>query len=125
MVDAPALDELIVEQASDPVICADTTGAIIRWNAAASDLFGYSAQEALGQGLDLIIPPHLRAAHWNGFRQAIETGETKHQGKAVLTGAVHKDGTRIYAEMSFSLVKNPERRVVGVVAIARPKVREC
>ncbi len=122
MSDTTALAELIVEQAPDAVIYADTTGIIIRWNKAAENLFGYSAQEALGQNLDLIIPPHLRAAHWNGFRQAIDTGATKHQGHAVRTGATHKDGSRIYADIAFSLIRSPDSPVLGAVAIARASV---
>jgi PAS domain S-box-containing protein len=45
------------------VIFADAAGTIRRWNRAAAALFGYSAAEALGQKLDLIIPEHLRAPH--------------------------------------------------------------
>ncbi|MVT67278.1 PAS domain S-box protein [Bradyrhizobium pachyrhizi] len=56
----------ILDQAADAVIYADRTGSIARWNSAAAALFGYSPEEALGQNLDLIIPEHLRAAHWQG-----------------------------------------------------------
>ncbi|MFM0323032.1 PAS domain S-box protein [Caballeronia glebae] len=125
MADTAALDTLIVGQAPDALICSDREGAIIRWNTAAEALFGYRADEALGQSLDLIIPPHLRAAHWRGFNQAMESGATKHHGHAVMTGATHKDGTRIYAEVAFSLVKTDTGEVTGAVAIARPKKREA
>jgi PAS domain-containing protein len=54
-----SLAELILEQIADAVIYADDTGTIMRWNRAAAALFGYSAPEALGQNLDLIIPEHL------------------------------------------------------------------
>jgi PAS domain S-box-containing protein len=83
------------------VVYVDITGTITRWNGAARDLFGYSALEAFGQRLDLIIPPHLREAHWTGFTQAIHAGVTKHKGQTVLTGATHKDGQHIYAGMAF------------------------
>jgi len=58
------LAERILDQVADAVIYADRTGAIIRWNRASTALFGYSAEEALGQSVELIIPEHLRAAHW-------------------------------------------------------------
>ncbi|HLR94180.1 MAG TPA: PAS domain S-box protein [Jiangellaceae bacterium] len=45
------------------VVVADTTGTITRWNAAAEELFGYDADDALGHSLDLIVPEHLRMAH--------------------------------------------------------------
>jgi hypothetical protein len=39
-------------------------------------LFGFSAEDALGQSLDLIIPEHLRASHWRGFEAAIGAKRT-------------------------------------------------
>jgi len=57
------LDERVLDQVADAVICTDRSGAIIRWNAACTALFGYSAKETLGQSVELIIPEHLRAAH--------------------------------------------------------------
>lgn len=66
MEETPALAEWIIEQTADAVIYADPAGTIVRWNRAATALFGYSAAEALGQNLDLIIPnicgPHTGAA---------------------------------------------------------------
>ena len=61
--DMSSLAESILEQIADALIYADDTGTIMRWNHAAAALFGYSAAEALGQNLDLIIPEHLRAFH--------------------------------------------------------------
>ena len=60
------LAERILDQVADAVIYTDHSGAIIRWNPACTALFGFSAEEALGQSVDLIIPEHLRAAHWSG-----------------------------------------------------------
>ena len=60
--DASSLAESILASIADAVIYADDAGTIRRWNRAAADLFGYSAAEALGQSLDLIIPEHLRDA---------------------------------------------------------------
>lgn len=125
MADVKALDELIVEQMPDALICSDADGTITRWNEAAETLIGYSAREALGQNLDLIIPTQLRAAHWRGFREAMESGVTKHHGQAVLTGVTHKDGTRIYAEVAFSLIKAEGGKAIGSVATARPKKRDA
>jgi PAS domain S-box-containing protein len=103
--DMSSLAESILEQIADAVIYADDTGTIMRWNQAAADLFGYSAAEALGQNLDLIIPEHLRAAHWRGFEAAMTNGATKLQGRPTLTRATHQTGRRLYVEMTFALVK--------------------
>ena len=77
---ASKLAEQILDQVGDALICADHTGAIIRWNRACTVLFGFSAEEALGQSLELIIPDHLRAAHWSGFDAAMTKGALKLQG---------------------------------------------
>src|SRR5579859_3828927 len=112
--------ELILEQIADAVIYADDTGTITRWNHAAAALFGYSAAEALGQGLDLIIPEHLRAAHWRGFEAAMTNGVMKLQGRPTLTRAMHQTGRKLYVEMTFALVKErAEGSALGAVAVAR------
>lgn len=115
----PALAEWILEQTSDALIYADSAGCIRRWNAAAGLLFGFDAAEALGASLDLIIPPHLRSAHWAGFHAAMDSGELRLQGHPTLTRATHKDGHKLYVEMTFALVKDPDGRAVGSVAMAR------
>lgn len=114
------LGELILEQTSDAVIYADNQGNIQRWNDAASQLFGFSKVEALGQSLDLIIPERARKAHWHGFNLAVENGNLRLSGKPTLTRAIHKNAEkRLYVQMSFSLVKDNDGHVQGSVAIAR------
>src|SRR5258705_13169325 len=83
--DTSSLAESILEQIADAVIFADAKGTIMRWNHAATALFGYSAEEALGQSLELIIPEHLRVAHWRGFEAAMTTGVMKLLGRPTLT----------------------------------------
>jgi PAS domain S-box-containing protein len=111
--------EWILEQTSDALIYADRDGKIVRWNAAASTLFGFSKDEALGASLDLIIPEHLRAPHWKGFDAAVGSGVTRLGGHPTLTRGVHKSGQKLYVEMSFALVKDDAGQVVGSVAMAR------
>jgi PAS domain S-box-containing protein len=114
------LTEKILDQAADAVICANHSGTIIRWNRASTALFGYSAEEALGQSVELIIPDHLRAGHRSGFDAAMTRGVTKLQGRPTLTRALHKSGRRLYVEMSFAIVKgDTESEVLGAVAVAR------
>jgi PAS domain S-box-containing protein len=59
------------------VIIADTTGVISQWNEGAEALFGYGADEAVGQSLDLIVPEHLQDAHWTGFHRAMKEPKIK------------------------------------------------
>ena len=115
-----SLTESILEQMADAVIYADQTGTIRRWNQAAAALFGHDAEEAIGQRLDLIIPEHLRAAHWRGFAAAMTNGVMKLQGRPTLTRAMHQTGRKLYVEMTFALVKEQaEGSALGAVAVAR------
>jgi PAS domain S-box-containing protein len=118
--DMSTLAEAILEQIGDAVIYADDTGTIRRWNRAAAALFGYSAPEALGQRLDLIVPEHLRAAHWRGFQAAMTNGVLTLQGRPTLTRATHQTGRKLYVEMTFALVKGQAGGATrGAVAVAR------
>ena len=117
--DASLSAPLILEQVADAVIYTDTMGSIVLWNAAAAALFGYSAAEAIGQSLDLIIPEHLRNAHWRAFEAAMATGVMRLQGRPTLTRAKHQSGRKLYVEMTFALVKPDGGVAQGAVAVAR------
>ncbi len=112
------LAEQIVDQAGDAVIFADRSGTIRRWSRAAAALFGFAAVEALGQSLDLVIPVHLRAAHWRGFDAAMKDGALKLRGRPTLTRGQHKSGRKLYVEMTFALVM-AGGAAEGSVAVAR------
>ena len=110
----------LVAGTPDAVIYADREGTIRVWNDGAAALFGFSAAEALGQNLDLIIPERLRAAHWAGFDRAMETGTTKGGREVRVTRGLHKDGRRLYVEMSFGVALDARSgKAVGSVAMAR------
>lgn len=113
-----ALSMVILEQMADAVIYANSSGRIELWNGAATALFGYSASEALGQSLDLIIPEYLRDRHWVAFKAAMASGVLRSKGRPTLTRGTHKDGGRLYLEMSFGLVKQ-SGITLGAVGAAR------
>ncbi len=118
----PALDlyQAVVDQGLEATIFADRDGMIRIWNARAEALFGYAAGEAVGKSLDLIIPQHLREAHWQGYRRAIAAGRTRSDGKPMLTRAMHKDGGKLYVELAFGVVTAAGQQVLGALATARP-----
>ncbi|MFM0327553.1 PAS domain S-box protein [Caballeronia glebae] len=119
MEEPPVAGDWILDQMADALICADRLGTILRWNRSAVALFGYACAEALGQSLDLIIPPRLRDAQWRGFEKAVTFGSTRLNGRATLTRATHKYGRKLYVEMTFALVSDPHGVVRGSVAVAR------
>jgi len=114
-----AVYEAIVDQVVDALVYSDREGLIRVWNRGAEALFGFAAHEALGASLDLIIPERLRAAHWAGFHRAIEAGSTRGGAQVRRTRAIHKDGRRLYVDMSFALVTDGDDEVIGSVAMAR------
>ncbi len=112
----------LVAHSPDALIFADPEGIIRVWNARAEALFGYPASEAIGRSLDLIIPEHLRARHWEGYRRAIAAGHTRPDARPMLTRATHKDGSKLYAEFAFAIVCAGQR-VLGAMATARAASR--
>ena len=120
---APQTDSPLAERVlacmMEAVIHADRQGLIALWNPAAETMFGFSAAEAIGQSLDIIIPERLREAHWRGFHAAIASGRTRLNGRPTVTRALHKSGATLYVEMSFALVSDQAGEVIGSVAVAR------
>ena len=115
----PRLYRALVEQMPDAVIHADREGTILLWNRGAEALFGFAADEVLGRSLDVIIPPHLRQAHREGMRRAIEAGRARGGSRVRTTRSLHKDGRRLYVELSFGLLVDAAGAVVGTVAVGR------
>ena len=117
--DPAQLGPLILDQMLDAVILADPDGFIRLWNRGAEVLFGYSASEAIGSTLDLIVPQRMRAAHGAGFKAAVLSGHLKSHGKVLTTRANHKFGCRLYVDFSFGMLKDAGGALLGVFAVGR------
>jgi PAS domain S-box-containing protein len=89
------------------------------WNSAAERIFGFTASDALGANLNIIIPERLRDAHWRGFERALAERTTKYTGQALPTRAIRSDRTQIYVELSFAVVIDTKGNVLGALAHAR------
>jgi PAS domain S-box-containing protein len=110
----------IVAEAQDAIIYADREGVVRLWNAGAETIFGFSADEALGQSLDLIIPERLRQRHWDGYHKVMATGETRYgPGEMLAVPAMRKDGTRISVEFSIAMLRDDQGSLMGIAAILR------
>jgi PAS domain S-box-containing protein len=109
----------IVEEMPEAVIFADRQGAVRLWNRGAETMFGYSAAEATGQSLDLIIPERFRARHWDGYRHVMATGVTSYGQRLLAVPAMRKDGQRISIEFSIALLKDERGGVTGALAVVR------
>jgi len=109
----------IVDHTQDAIIFADRNGMIRLWNAGAETIFGYSAAEALGHSLDLLIPERLRARHWEGYRRVVATGVTHYARQLLAVPALRKDGTQISLEFTVAIVHEPPGEVLGIAAVLR------
>ena len=99
----------ILDTALDAIIGMNHTGTITQFNAAAERMFGYQRDEALGRELaDLLIPPHLRAAHREGLIRYISTGRGPFIDQRVETTAFHADGREFPVEVAITRVSNEE-----------------
>ena len=115
-----SLARALLGTASDAIIATDRDGFIRSWNPGAERIFGFSAAEAVGQSLDIIIPEPLRARHWDGYRQVMQTGETRYgHGDLLSVPGLRKDGARISLEFTIVPLTGPSGGIDGVAAIMR------
>jgi diguanylate cyclase (GGDEF)-like protein/PAS domain S-box-containing protein len=92
----------IAEDVSDAIIAADNSLRIVFWNAPAEKMFGYAAEEILGQPLGWLIPPERRDAHLSSLQRIQQKNGTV-AAKTVDLRAVRKDGTIFVVEMAISV----------------------
>ena len=110
----------IVEGSPDAVILGDAEGNIRLWNGGAEALFGFTAAEAIGRSMDLIIPERLRGRHWEGYHRVMATGASRYgHGDLLAVPAVRKDGSTVSVEFTIQMLKDEAGRITGLVAILR------
>jgi PAS domain S-box-containing protein len=110
----------LLASSSDAIVATDRDGRITFWNPGAERIFGFSAAEATGHSLDMIIPEKLRARHWAGYRHVIETGESRYgHGDLLSVPALTRDGRRISVEFTIALLRDERQMISGTVAVMR------
>jgi PAS domain S-box-containing protein len=118
MAESIAYDALlhgIVESSEDAIIGESVDGTIILWNPAAERIFGYTAAEAIGQPMDLIVPPEKKeesqqAASLTRLGQRLDHYETVRTAK---------DGRRVEVSLSASPIQDATGTIAGVSHIFR------
>ena len=105
----------IVESSDDAIVSKDLNGIIFSWNKAAERLFGYTAQEAIGQSILLLIPPD-RHDEEKDIIGRIRRGERVEHYETLRR---HKDGSLVPLSLTVSPVKDSGGRIVGASKIAR------
>ncbi len=105
----------IIESSNDAIVAKDLNGIITAWNPSAEHLYGYTADEAIGKPITMLIPsdhldeePVILARIRLGER--VEHYETKRQ---------RKDGSLVDVSLTVSPIKDAQGRVIGASNIAR------
>ena len=105
-------------------LTVDTTGQICTWSRAAEELLGYSALEAVGQSIEIIIPHHLRQRHRVGFGRFVQTG-ISNLPEVTTTIAAHKTGKLMKLPISVKALYGENRRIMAVEATFYPSRDEA
>ena len=103
----------------DAVVVADAHEKIVLWNAAATRIFGFSEEEALGNTLDLIVPERQRQRHNEGYSKSMETGTTRYGTSLLKVPAKHKDGRTLSIAFTVGMLFDEKHRANGVAAVIR------
>ena len=111
------LCEKIVDESNVAIIFGNKEGKILLWNRGAEEIFGWTAAEAIGASMDMMIPEKHRARHWEGFDRVMQTGITKYGRNLLAVPALTKDGRQISVEFNISLLHSPDGAIIGAAAI--------
>jgi PAS domain S-box-containing protein len=111
----PARLAAIVESSDDAIISKTLEGVITSWNEGAQRIYGYSAEEAIGRPISMLVPPE-HPDEVPGLLEKIRRGEKVEHYKTV---RVTKDGRRLDISLTVSPIKDAQDNVVGGSAIAR------
>ena len=105
----------IVESSNDAIISKSLDGIIQSWNAAAERLFGFTAEQAIGQHISLVIPPD-RIAEEDGIIAKLKAGQRIEHYE---TERKRSDGQRIMVSLTISPLEDHSGNVIGASKIAR------
>src|SRR6185437_7311016 len=105
----------IVESSDDAIITKDLTGVITSWNKGAEQLFGYTAREATGRSITILIPTE-RLPEEKDILARLARGESVQHFETVRR---RKDGNLLDISLTISPVRNADGKVIGASKIAR------
>lgn len=110
----------IVESSDVPIISKSIDGFIQSWNPAAERLFGYSANDAIGRHISLVIPPD-RIAEEDEILATLQAGERVEQ---LETERMRSDGRLVLVSLTVSPITDEAGNVIGASKIVRDVTRE-
>lgn len=106
-----------VVEAQYGTVLVGADGIVHHWDEGARALLGHDGGDAIGQTLDLIVPPAFREAHWAGFRAAMATGTLRTENDVTTLPVLCADGLVRPYVVRFHLLRDAVGVPVGVVGI--------
>ena len=114
-IEAQSLLAAIVASSEDAIISKTLDGVVTSWNRGAEHLFGWSAREAIGRSIQVIVPAEFRDQE-RGFLEQLRLGEHVERQDVQ---RLRKDGTRIHVSMTVSPVRDRQGHIIGASTTAR------
>jgi PAS domain S-box-containing protein len=105
----------IVESSGDAIVSKNLNGQILSWNHGAERIFGYRADEAIGQSIEILIPQD-RLQEEPRIIERMKRGERIEHFETV---RLRKDGRGIHVSLTISPLRDSEGRIVGASKVAR------
>jgi len=105
----------MVESSDDAIVMGSLDGIITGWNRAAVQLYGHTAEEAIGKPISLIVPPDRRREAEDNLRQIASGARVEHYE----TVRLHKDGSLVEVSISISPIRGPSGEITGASKTAR------
>ena len=105
----------VVESSDDAIITKNLNSIVTSWNPAAERMFGYTADEAIGRSIRMLIPEELQDEE-DVVLAKIRAGEKLDHFETIRQ---HKDGTRLTISLTVSPIRNERGEVVGASKVAR------
>jgi PAS domain S-box-containing protein len=102
------------------LVFAEPSGVIRSWNSGAEALFGHPAANAVGQTLDLIVPPEYRERHWVGFKAAMAASDGNIDHGSFNIPALHRDGSVMRVAVRLHVLHDGRNRAAGAMAVLTP-----
>lgn len=108
--------ESVLDTAVDAIIVIDDHGLILSFNKACEALFGYSAREAIGQNVKMLMPEDYRVQHDDYMHNYMKTGERQIIGIGREVKGQHKSGRQFPAELSVGEARTSDtRQFIGII----------
>ncbi|HLH93184.1 MAG TPA: PAS domain S-box protein [Xanthobacteraceae bacterium] len=105
----------VIEHSNDAVVTKTLDGTITAWNPAAERMFGYTAEEAIGRNIEMIVPEERRSEVREILAKVGRGARVEH----FETVRIARDGRRLDVSLSISPVKSPHGDIIGAAKIAR------